>query len=64
LLQETAPVRPNGEWADNVKMDITEIRWDGLDCINLAQDRGKWLAIVNIIKKFRVAQTAGNLLNR
>ena len=42
-------------------MDITEIRWDGLDCINLAQDRGKWLAIVNTVKKFRVAQKAGNL---
>ena len=63
-MQETAPARPNGEWADNIKMNITEIRRDGLDCINLAQDRGKWPATVNTVKKFRVAQKAGNLSNR
>jgi hypothetical protein len=45
-------------------MDITEIRWDGLGCINMAQDRSKWLAIENTVKKLRVAQKAGNLSNR
>jgi hypothetical protein len=63
-LQETATLRPEREWVDNIKVDITEIRWDGLECINLAQDRSKWLAITNTVKKFRVAQKAGNLSNR
>jgi hypothetical protein len=26
-------------WVDNIKMDITEIGWDGVDWIELAQDR-------------------------
>jgi len=49
-------VRPNGEWVDNIKKDITEIRWGGLNCINVAWDRSKWLAIEINVKKFRVAQ--------
>jgi hypothetical protein len=27
---------------DNIKMDLGEIRWGGVDWIGLAQDRGKW----------------------
>jgi hypothetical protein len=26
-------------WVDNIKMDIREIGWDGVDWVNLAQDR-------------------------
>jgi hypothetical protein len=31
--------RPRSRWVDNVKMDLREIRWDGMDWIDLAQDR-------------------------
>jgi hypothetical protein len=31
--------RPRRRWVDDVKMDLREIGWDGMDCINLAQDR-------------------------
>jgi hypothetical protein len=27
------------EWVDNIKMDLREIGWDGMDWIELAQDR-------------------------
>jgi hypothetical protein len=27
------------EWVDNIKMDLREIGWDGIDLIDLAQDR-------------------------
>jgi hypothetical protein len=27
---------------DNIKMDLREIGWDGMDWINLAQDRDQW----------------------
>jgi hypothetical protein len=35
-------------------MDLREIRWDGLDCIDLAQDLEKWRALVNTVMNFRV----------
>jgi hypothetical protein len=34
-------VRPRRKWVDNVKMDLGEIGWGGVDRIGLAQDRGK-----------------------
>jgi hypothetical protein len=30
--------RPRRRWVDNIKMDLREIGWDGMDWINLAQD--------------------------
>jgi hypothetical protein len=30
-------------------MDLGEIRWDGMDWIDLAQDRDKWRALVNTV---------------
>jgi hypothetical protein len=32
--------RPRSRWLDNIKMDLREIGWDGIDWIVLAQDRG------------------------
>jgi hypothetical protein len=34
-------------WVDNIKMDIREIGWVGMDWIDLAQDRDKWKGLVN-----------------
>jgi hypothetical protein len=31
----------------NIKMDLREIGWDGMDWIHLAQDRDQWRALVN-----------------
>jgi hypothetical protein len=31
--------RSRRRWVDNIKMDLREIGWDGLDWIELAQDR-------------------------
>jgi hypothetical protein len=30
--------RPRCRWVDNIKMDIREIGWDGMDWIDLAQN--------------------------
>jgi hypothetical protein len=30
--------RPRLRWVDNIKLDLREIGWDGVDCIDLAQD--------------------------
>jgi hypothetical protein len=46
--------RPRRRWMDNIKMDLLEIGWGGADWIGLAQDRGKWRALVNAVMKLRV----------
>jgi hypothetical protein len=35
-------------------MDLTELGWDGVDWIELAQDRDKWRALVNTVMNLRV----------
>jgi hypothetical protein len=30
--------RPRGRWMDNIKMDLREMGWDGVDWIYLDQD--------------------------
>jgi hypothetical protein len=50
--------RPMGRqrqmWVDNIKMDLKEIGWDGMDWIDLAQNRDQWRAIVNTVMNLRV----------
>jgi hypothetical protein len=29
-------------WVYNIKMDLRELGWGGMDWIDLAQDRGQW----------------------
>jgi hypothetical protein len=41
------PGRPRRKWVDNIKMDLGEIGWGGLDWIDLVQDRDRWRALVN-----------------
>jgi hypothetical protein len=41
-------------WAYNIKMDLRETRWSGMNWINLAEDRDQWRALVNIIMNLRV----------
>jgi hypothetical protein len=41
-------------WVDNIKMDLTEIGWDGVDWIDMAQDRDQWRALVNTVLNLRV----------
>jgi hypothetical protein len=38
--EEKRPLgRPRRRWLDNIKMDLIEIGWYGMDWIDLAQDR-------------------------
>jgi hypothetical protein len=45
---------PRRRWVDNIKMDLREIGWDGMDGIELAQDRNQWRALVNTVMNLRV----------
>jgi hypothetical protein len=46
--------RPRRRWLDNIKMDLRVIGWDGMDWIELAQDRDQWKALVNAAMNLRV----------
>jgi hypothetical protein len=35
-------------------MDLREIRWGGMDWIDLAQDRDQWKTLVNAVMNLRV----------
>jgi hypothetical protein len=39
---------------DIIKMDLKDIVWDGIDLIDLAQDRDQWRALVNTLMILRV----------
>jgi hypothetical protein len=39
---------------NKIKIDIREIRWNGVDWIELAQDRDQWRALVNTVMNLRV----------
>jgi hypothetical protein len=45
--------RPRRRWVDNIEMDYRELRWDGRDWIELAQDREQWRDIVNTFMNLR-----------
>jgi hypothetical protein len=47
--------RPRCSWVDNIKMDLREIRWDGVDWIELAEDRDQWRAVANTVMNLRVS---------
>jgi hypothetical protein len=46
--------RPRHRWVNNIKMDLREIGWDGMDWIDLAQDRDQWSALANTVMNLRV----------
>ena len=47
--------RPRRRWKNNIKMDIQEVGYGGMDWIDLAQDRDRWRAVVNVVMNLRVA---------
>jgi hypothetical protein len=46
--------RPRRRWVDTMKIDLREIRCDGMDWIDMAQDRDQWRALVNMVLNLRV----------
>jgi hypothetical protein len=52
--KERSPLeRPRRGWEDNIKMGLREIGWDGIDWINLTQDRDQWRARVTMVMNHR-----------
>jgi hypothetical protein len=49
---------------DNIKMDLQEVEYESMDWIDVAQDRDRWWALVNVAMNLRVPLNAGNFLIR
>jgi len=49
------PGRPRRRWEDNIKIDLQEVGCRGMDWIELAQDRDRWRALVNVVMNLRVS---------
>jgi len=53
--EEKIPLgRPRRRWEDNIKMDLTEVGYGGIDWFELAQDRDRWRALVSAVMNLLV----------
>jgi hypothetical protein len=43
--------RPRNRWENNIKMTLQEVGCEGMNWIELAQDRDRWWALVNAVMK-------------
>jgi hypothetical protein len=41
--------RPRHRWEVNIKMDLPEVGWAGMDWIYHVQDRDRWQVLVNVV---------------
>jgi hypothetical protein len=46
--------RPKHRWKDNIRIDLRETWWEGVNWIHLAQDRDQRWALVNTVMNLRV----------
>ena len=46
--------RPRHRWEDNIKMDLQEVGCGDVEWIEVAQDRDRWRALVNVVMNLRV----------
>jgi hypothetical protein len=53
--EEKRPLgRPRPRWEDNIRLDLQEVGCGSMAWIELAQDRGRWRALVHAVMNFRV----------
>jgi len=41
--------RPQHRLEDNIRMELQEVGWGGMDWIGVAWDRDRWRALVNLV---------------
>jgi hypothetical protein len=52
--------RRRHRWEDNIKMDIQEVGWGGMDLNDLTEDKDRWRAVVNAVMNFWYHKLRGN----
>jgi hypothetical protein len=45
--------RPRNRREDNIRMDLREVGWEGVDWMLLSEDRDHWRALVNTVMNLR-----------
>jgi hypothetical protein len=53
--QNTIFGRPSCRWEDNIRMDLSEIGWEGVEWMHLTQDRDQWQGLVNMVMNLWVS---------
>jgi hypothetical protein len=53
--------KPRHRLEDNIKMDLREIGWDGMEWVNLVEDRDQWRDLVNMVMNLWVARAIGRV---
>jgi len=46
--------RHRPRWENNIKMDLLAVGYGGMDWIDLAEDRDRWRALVNVVMNLQV----------
>ena len=54
LVEKPDGKRPRHRWEGNINMDVQELGCGGMDWMELAQDRDRWLVLVNAVMNLRV----------
>ena len=55
ILSETGHLEdPGDRWEDHIKMDLQEVGCEGMDWIDVAQDRDSWWELVNAVMNILV----------
>jgi hypothetical protein len=39
--------RPRSRWVDNIRVNLREVGWEGVDWMHLTQVRDQWLVLMN-----------------
>jgi hypothetical protein len=45
---------PRRRWKENIRVDLREVGWEGVDWMHLDQDRDQWRALVSKVVNLRV----------
>jgi hypothetical protein len=52
--------KPRRGMVDNIKLDLRDIGWGGMDWTDLAQDSDQWRTLVNTVMNLRVRKMLGS----
>ena len=54
-MRERDHLEDPGVQEENIKMDLQELGWGGMDWIDLAQDMDRWWALINVVMNLWVS---------